>query len=235
MPRREQEAYIDRVLEQVRFRFDHPAIRAELAAHLEDKTADLLRRDGTDAAAAEARAVAEMGDPEALGKALDREHHPVIGWLWRLSRVGAFIAVVWLLLSFGGMLVPLPDSRERSIRENHDITREIQVDQSVRVDDQVVRIEKLLLDEENGAHLLYSTWCDRPFTDVWTLTLQTLEDDLGQVYLGGTSFTSGGWIARGSANFEAIDPGAGTLYVVYTQFDRGFRIPISLKGSGADA
>ena len=60
VPRREQEAYIDRVLEQVRFRFDHPAIRAELAAHLEDKTADLLRRDGTDAAAAEARAVAEL-------------------------------------------------------------------------------------------------------------------------------------------------------------------------------
>ena len=81
--------WCDKVTEQVRFRPDREAIRQELLAHLEDSAADWERR-GETPKEAEQRALAAMGDPVAVGKALDRAHKPWLGWLWRLSQ--------WMLL-----------------------------------------------------------------------------------------------------------------------------------------
>lgn len=73
------------VLEQVRFRPDHPAIAKELTAHYEDHVRD-LERLGYEAELARERALQAMGDAEIVGAALDRAHKPWLGWLWRLSR-----------------------------------------------------------------------------------------------------------------------------------------------------
>ena len=58
------------VLAQVRFRPDRAAIEKELTAHYEDHVRD-LERVGYDRKLAEQRALAAMGDAEAIGKALD--------------------------------------------------------------------------------------------------------------------------------------------------------------------
>lgn len=90
------------VLAQVRFRPDRAAIEAELTAHYEDHVQD-LERVGYDRQLAEQRALAAMGDPEEIGRALDKVHKPWLGWIWRLSRwlmvVLAITAVcaAWLL------------------------------------------------------------------------------------------------------------------------------------------
>lgn len=73
------------VLAQVRFRPDRAAIEAELTAHYEDHVQD-LERVGYDRQLAEQRALAAMGDPEEIGRALDKVHKPCLGWIWRLSR-----------------------------------------------------------------------------------------------------------------------------------------------------
>lgn len=84
------------VLQQVRFWPDHPAIQKELAAHLDDGKADLLRL-GYDQDLAEERVLKGMGDPVEIGLALDRAHQPWLGWLWQVSRWMAVLALVWTL------------------------------------------------------------------------------------------------------------------------------------------
>ena len=86
--------WCDKVTEQVRFRPDRETIRQELLAHLEDSAADWERR-GETPKEAEQRALEAMGDPVAVGRALDQAHKPWLGWLWRLSQ--------WMLLGMTAM------------------------------------------------------------------------------------------------------------------------------------
>lgn len=93
------EAFCKVVCGFVRFWPDHAAITAELTAHLEDHRDALLdlHPDLTPEEAEEA-AVQAMGDPEALGRALNDSHSPRFGWFQILFRVSVRTSLVLLLL-----------------------------------------------------------------------------------------------------------------------------------------
>ena len=93
--------WCDTVTRQVRFRPDRGAIQRELTAHYQDHVRD-LERVGYDWKLAEQRALAAMGDPEEIGRALDRVHKPWLGWLWIASRAVLALTVVACLLSLPG-------------------------------------------------------------------------------------------------------------------------------------
>ena len=78
------ENWCDLAISEVRFWMDHPTIRAELEAHIEDRCAALEELNYPPELAAE-RTLNAMGDPVAVGKALNREHSPWLGWLWVAS------------------------------------------------------------------------------------------------------------------------------------------------------
>ena len=90
------------VVAQVRFRPDRASIEQELTAHYEDHVRDLERLDYPPELAQQ-RALEAMGDPEEIGRALDRVHKPWLGWLWKVSRVLLVVLTVtvicaaWLL------------------------------------------------------------------------------------------------------------------------------------------
>ena len=92
------ERWLDTAVGGIRFGPDRKAVREELAAHLEDKTAD-FRRIFPDISPeeAEARAVEEMGDAAEIGRELARLHRPWLGYLWRASKWIAILSVVLLL------------------------------------------------------------------------------------------------------------------------------------------
>ena len=92
--------YCDQVCAHVRFRPDHPAIRAELMAHLEDRYYDLRARcPALDAGAAKRQVLSAMGDPESTGRALDAIHTPALGWAQIAARA-LVCAVVALIAVF---------------------------------------------------------------------------------------------------------------------------------------
>ena len=93
--------WCDTVTRQVRFRPDRGAIQRELAAHYQDHVRD-LERVGYDWKLAEQRALAAMGNPEEIGRALDRVHKPWLGWLWLASRTVLILTVMACLLSLPG-------------------------------------------------------------------------------------------------------------------------------------
>ncbi len=225
---REAQSYIRRVSSRIRFSYDRPAVREELESHLEEKTEALLA-SGLPAEEANRRAVEEMGDAEALGKALDRAHNPVVGRLWWLSvRLFILCAALFCVRLGGSLLDNAADSRERNVEESHHIVSRVELNQKIKLDSRVIRFEKLLMDDEGGAHLLYSTWFDRPFENGWTFHIGTLEDDLGNSYAAGGQ-SQGGIVSRCISSAEDIDPAAAMLYAVYDGYNRSFRVELPLR------
>ena len=86
--RAREEWWLDLATSGIRFGPDRRMVAEELAAHLEDKAADLRRifPDMTEKEAWE-RAVSEMGDPAEIGKELAKIHRPWLGYLWRPARL----------------------------------------------------------------------------------------------------------------------------------------------------
>ena len=89
--------YCDTVTGQLRCRWEAPAVRQELYDHIQDHQAALMA-EGMGREEAEEAAVAAMGDPEELGKALDALHSP---WPWRVYLLCARCCKAALVLAVG--------------------------------------------------------------------------------------------------------------------------------------
>lgn len=92
--------WCDTATRQVRFFWDRSDIAAELTAHYEDHVKD-LERIGFDHDLALERALGAMGDAEEVGRALDRVHKPLLGWLWLMSKVVVPVLALAVLFVFG--------------------------------------------------------------------------------------------------------------------------------------
>ena len=82
--------YCSRVTRHMRCVWEQHQVTQELTAHLEDH-AEALRAAGAGWDEAEEAAVAAMGDPDELGRALDRLHSP---WPWRVFHGAVAVSVV---------------------------------------------------------------------------------------------------------------------------------------------
>ncbi len=100
---RGQAQWLDKAVAGIRFRPDRAAVRAEPAAHLEDKQADLQRIfPDIPPQEAEVRALEAMGDPEVLGRELANIHRPWLGYLWMASQWALGVALALALVLWGG-------------------------------------------------------------------------------------------------------------------------------------
>ena len=87
----------DKVTAQVRFWPDRESIAKELTAHYDDHVRDLERLDYP-IELAQQRALLAMGDPEEIGRRLNRVHKPWLGWLWMASRIAVVLCLALLLV-----------------------------------------------------------------------------------------------------------------------------------------
>lgn len=104
--RAREEWWLDLATSGIRFGPDRRAVSEELAAHLEDKTAD-FRRIFPDMTESEVwdRTLSEMGDPRELGKELAKIHRPWLGYLWRASQAALAAALLVLLVLVGSHVI----------------------------------------------------------------------------------------------------------------------------------
>ena len=78
--------FLETVKKQVLYIFDRQDIIDELSQHIEDSIMDMVD-DGIQYLDAEKIAIQQMGDPKEIGKQLNKEHNPVIGYLLLLSKI----------------------------------------------------------------------------------------------------------------------------------------------------
>ncbi len=94
----EMSCWCDAACRCIRFRPDRPAVHEELMEHLRDG-AEALEQAGLDPEEAARQAVENMGDPVQVGRALNRGHSPVVGWLWVASRWALGLALAALVVA----------------------------------------------------------------------------------------------------------------------------------------
>ena len=190
--------FCGRVCRRVRFRPDRAAITAELTAHLEDHMDALVAR-GFPPETAARQAVAAMGDPEEIGKELDKSHSPLLGWLqiwfgW-FTGIAIYFTVVIVVWSLWGSSPPesfrareaawadriystystvLLDTRPEAVFHGRDYTFSVQ---------------RAILTEYYGDidldYLVRADWFN-PWLPTPNLPyLLRVEDDLGNIYVNG--------------------------------------------------
>lgn len=93
--------FLNAVCSHVRYRPARAGIASELWNHLSDRM-EAFQAQGLPLEEAEARAVAAMGDPDELGKALDRAHPCVWSYLYLVLRP---VTVLICVLVFGSFLL----------------------------------------------------------------------------------------------------------------------------------
>ena len=147
--------YVERVLSVMRHvtPSEREAIRAEIDAHIEDHICDLLELD-YDEALAEGRTMALMGDPEEVGRELDKQYTNSF-WLW-LEGIAKILLVPMILISLLGIgiLFHAADHLEaRFAPEGYstDFPAEIteEVDLRVRVGNDILRVYQVALGEQS--------------------------------------------------------------------------------------
>lgn len=139
------EKWLDTVLKEIRFFPDRRRIKQELQEHIEDRLDEYMEfagspgiggdadaegckrlsaaapMEGPEAFAME-RALAVMGEPTELGRELNRQHKPVLGWLWIISNVLVVFAVAVLaaVLLFGWIdQQTVPDTQKLNMEEKY--------------------------------------------------------------------------------------------------------------------
>ena len=105
MPEREQtiRGYLETVAEQIRWKKARPVVARELEHHLEDQRDDFAAA-GHPPEEAERLAVEEMGDPVAVGTALDGLHRPKCSWeMLGMMSVSLCLWLAWQAVSHWGV------------------------------------------------------------------------------------------------------------------------------------
>lgn len=90
--------WLDRATRQIRYAPDRKAVRQELEDHILDRQESYIAQ-GLGEYEAQQKAVADMGDPNAIAEELGRIHAPWWGYLWKLSRVALVLVVIWFGIS----------------------------------------------------------------------------------------------------------------------------------------
>lgn len=91
------EEYLNVLTQQIRCQRAREPVKRELEAHIEEQTEAFIC-EGMEEEKARLEAVREMGDPVAVGGALDRIHRPRMAW--RLLGAAAILGVIGMLVQY---------------------------------------------------------------------------------------------------------------------------------------
>lgn len=98
-----REEFLQLITKQIQYVFDRKDIEEELNQHIEDSILDMVD-DGIQYLEAEKIAIQQMGNPIEIGKELNKEHHPLVGYLLLLSRAILCLLVIPSII-FGCSLI----------------------------------------------------------------------------------------------------------------------------------
>ncbi|WP_256131674.1 permease prefix domain 1-containing protein [Anaerovorax odorimutans] len=241
--------FLNDVLKQIHFIWDRAAIKKELEAHIEDAAWE-LRAQGVEAEKAQQQAVAAMGNAEEIGKALNRQHHFWLGWLWLISTaVTAVLIFVCIGFSLGGInqLVSAADSAEKEVKAEYSqqniscVTQKI--DKTIDADGYQVTIEKLIrgTGKDQSGCLIVSVKKDLfggEFFDISGLKATAGKEEFSQSLGEQNSSMRVIWQRQGfnyrriGLSLNPIPRDAESMHLSFDRYGRSWDVDIPLKEGG---
>ncbi|SHN77905.1 permease prefix domain 1-containing protein [Desulfitobacterium chlororespirans] len=226
----ELDDFLRTVLSHVKFSFDKKAIRSELESHLWDRIEEYLEQ-GYEKEAAVHLAVEGMGEPKEIGIELNKQHNPLIGWLWWLTNKAVVLLVAINLLFYG---IPIMDSLTaydpaKDILPT-DIVYDLKVDEKVCLDDTVLEFTRVILKKNGELSIIYKYYDTRFWGRGWSLGgIGRISDNLENEYWSGSGSSNGEIVTKGIRTFTNFDKTAEILIISYDHFNRSYRVEIPLR------
>ena len=215
---------------------EREAVRAELDGHMEDRILAAME-GGADAESAEAQAVAAMGNPEEVGRALQKQYP--FGWLVVLRAAGAALAFTVLCVLFtANPLYQLKWNLEARFFPRHHLSaKEAQQCSQIldiRADvgsDQLYIYGAGTGGEVNStaaeARIYYAIYDRRPlgYVSQWEMHF---EDENGERLIGsgGSTSSAGGLFGRDDLQVPA---GTERVYAVVDRYGEELRLEVPLS------
>ena len=230
MTRRE---YTDRVLSVMRriTAAEEEAIRAELDAHMEDHLEALLEL-GYEPELAEQRTMERMGDPEEVGRELDKQYPRF--WLIAERVLKVLVCVLALVLVFDALtLYDVWGSLQARMEPyeyagKHQLEHmNMQLDIRREIGSDILHIYGSGTNPDGEIHVLYY-WYDQDLLGYVTGENVELVDCRGEQVLGG-----GGWSRSSRLSSHdrrgTVQHGDPYVTVVVVRFDERYEIQVPLK------
>ncbi len=228
------EDFVRTVIKHIRYKPDRKDIQLEIEDHINDRL-DALLSQGINEKEAEIKVIQCMGDPHHLGAALNKEHNPLLGYLWQLSNV-LLLMIVMLLIT--QQIAPIVGTLDppRGYEPTSNITYEQEVEQILKVDDVIFDFRKIVYEESGNVTLLYRYYYENIFDRIrYRLPVHfppTFSTDLGPIPFGyhGPSDDALN-IGYNYLTFKNLTPSATLLHVSLDFYDRHFQVDIPLNWS----
>ena len=227
--------FSNEVVKHVKFKFDRDDIKQELNDHMEDML-DEFMSENIERETAEKMVIDCMGNPDEIGEELNKEHNPVIGWIWAVSRVIAIILIILSILpvlNVGIMTVLSVFSGYSTDRSKDEIVYEIKPDDKFLIDDTYVKIDEVILYNDNDVEIRYKTW-NRPFSRsiIWSFDfgIKCVTDDLNTRYTASSGSSSSGIVSKHVMTIENFNTKAEKLIINYDYNGRKIYSEIPING-----
>ncbi|QOR34905.1 hypothetical protein IMX26_15805 [Clostridium sp. 'deep sea'] len=223
--------YLQQVLKQIKFPFDKPAIEQEISCHIEDKI-DFYLELGHKRLEAEKLALNEMGDATFIGKELNKQHNPLLGWAWKISSVVLVLFLFFSVIEIGDTLICAlitNDNPANSINKDN-IVYNIKLNEKVKIDDTVIKFTQIIYEKDASLSIFYDCYDTRLWGTGWsTENIGAIKDDKGNSYYSGTSYKGGSIRSRCKRTVRNFPNNAKSLIIDYNNFNRKYKIEIPLQ------
>lgn len=220
---------------------EREAIRAEIDGHIEDHMADLLELDYP-SELAEERTLSAMGDPQEVGRELNRQY---TGWGWViLGRVAVVLTILAVCLMGAGILGFLSNTGDNlrarfrpeklvSVEYRSDsLDAAEELDLRAKWEDVTVRVYQAGLEDSSGGTMAYvalSCWRDNPFAEPPDL-INTFGQEDGLKLQGSTCGLSpaGGSGSKWAFVYEVPVNYGDTVEITYDRWGQAFHLSVPL-------
>ena len=234
MPSPSKADFLREVLSRVKFRRDRAGIKTELECHISDKI-DYYVEQGYDSEKAEQLTIGDMGDPTQIGIELNKQHNPLLGWMWQLTNALVTLLLLLDVIIIGpGLLSNVFNRDPMSIIPDSNILYKVDVDETVRLDDEVIHFTGVVYDRDKTLHIFYEHYDTRLWGTGWSFgSIGSISDNLGNTYFEGSLGSSGsGWKSKGDRTVEDFSSEATTLAITYDGYNRKYEVKIALPVGG---
>lgn len=213
--------YINEILFFVKFKYDHKTIRRELQEHMEDLYEDLMA-EGMDEAAAAYMTVEYMGEAAEIGQELDKEHHALLGWVWRVSRAFAIILIVINVIPMINLGIGVIDSytgwSEYTPAPGKGELWRLEVNEEFETYDDTLVLHEILYYPDETLDIRYMTKRN-PFAEsiYWgsSISTEVFDKNGERIPAGGGGWKNGGYFGRGQEKVKEIPVDAKELIIYY--------------------
>jgi hypothetical protein len=224
------EQYLTEVIRFVKFYSDREAIKSELESHMIDRIDDYIAM-GYEKGIAEQIAIDNMGDAREIGKALNKEHNPILGWIWICTNILVALLLAWNIFYIVSIVIPsfIDHNLVKDIPESNIVYR-IDLKETVKLDDMVINFTNIIYEENGDLNIFYNNYDTRLWGSGWSFGgVFTITDNLGNSYFTGGGQGKGGIISYYRWTYNNFSRDADTLFISYDYYNRSFQVEIPLK------